>query len=284
MALSLIVSREPIGCDSSIGWQASRVDRIGPLSATATLHLCGCPTRRVIGYAAFAVAGDNKPALVALRRRRDQVIDALSEHFANDALTIEDLEDRLDLAHQATALEHLEQLLEDLEVVATGDIGEESQALVVSEKRDLSEVGQSEAKPIRAILSSVRRKGAWRVPRKLRVLSVLGDARIDLRDVQLPPGVTEIHAKSILGSVEIIVPPTLAVECEGTAVLGEIEEMHRAPAQPDPETPLLIVSARAVLGELKIKTRLPAALSPVAKRQPNALERAREAKRLTDGS
>ena len=46
--------------------------------------------------------GENKPALVALRTRRETVIDALSTHFANDALDLDEFEQRVDLAHRAT--------------------------------------------------------------------------------------------------------------------------------------------------------------------------------------
>lgn len=243
------------------------------------------------------MSGDNKPALVALRRRRDQVIEALSEHFANDALSVEEFEERLELAHRATALEQLELLLEDLEVPEKGQAAREtsgdadpgSQALAVVEERALPAVIPEE-KRVKSILSSVRREGEWRVPKRLRVLSVLGEVKIDFRDVQLPPGITEVHARSILSNVEIIVPPTLAVECEGTAWLGEFQEMYRAPSRRDPGAPLLIVSGSAVLGELKIETRLPGESARDAKRRRKRRGRkqlekaAEEQKRLTDGS
>lgn len=236
----------------------------------------------------YSVAGDNKPKLVALRRRRDQVIEALSNHFANDALTVEEFEERLELAHQATAPEQLDQLLADLEVVETAEPEPESQALAVMEKPALPTVARTESKKIKSILSSVRRDGEWRVPETLRVLSVLGDVKIDFREVHLPPGKTEVFARSILGSVEILVPPTLAVECEGSAILGEFQEMHRAPSQPDPDAPLLVISGSAVLGELKIETRLAGESARDARRRrkregKRARRAARKHKQLSDG-
>ena len=192
------------------------------------------------------------------------MIEALSDHFANDALSVEEFEERLELAHRATALEQLDPLLEDLEVVespnttgdATDDAPPDSQALAVVEKRDLPAIPRPQERQVKSIMSSIRREGEWRVPETLRVLAVMGEAQIDFRDVHLPPGITEVHARSIMGSIEIIVPPALAVECEGNAWLGEFQEMYRAPTHRDPEEPLLVVSGTAVLGELKIETRL----------------------------
>ena len=54
--------------------------------------------------------GQNKPALVALRARREMVVDALSTHFASDALDMDEFEERLDLAHRV--IQRVDLLLE----------------------------------------------------------------------------------------------------------------------------------------------------------------------------
>lgn len=225
--------------------------------------------------------GDNKPALVALRERREQVIDSLSEHFASDALTVDEVEERIELAHRATTLAELDQLLADLEPP------EVSQALVVRDQPEPPTVARPKEKKMRSVLASLNRTGQWVVPETLRVSAVLGEAKLDFREVQLPPGSTEIHVRTVLGSVEIIVPPTLAVECESSAFLGEIEERHRAPEASDPDAPRLVISGRVILGELTIETRLEGESRKDAKkrrkRQRKELAAAKR-KRLTDGS
>jgi len=50
---------------------------------------------------------------------RQQAIDALCEHFANDALSVEEFERRVELAHKAENTEELRKLLQDL---PTGDL------------------------------------------------------------------------------------------------------------------------------------------------------------------
>jgi hypothetical protein len=53
---------------------------------------------------------DNTP----LGPTRQVTIDALCEHFANDVMTVEEFERRVDLAHGASSVEDLRALLRDL--------------------------------------------------------------------------------------------------------------------------------------------------------------------------
>src|SRR6202012_1875336 len=106
-----------------------------------------------------------------------------------------------------------------------------------------------------AILGSVERRGHWAVARASSALAVLGSVVIDLRDVTMPPGVTTLEVSAVLGSVEILVPPNLAVESEGSGILGSFEGVHRVPPEPDPDSPILRVQGRAVLGSIEVVTR-----------------------------
>ncbi|HZJ72091.1 MAG TPA: DUF1707 domain-containing protein, partial [Planctomycetota bacterium] len=56
-----------------------------------------------------------RPApLVALRRRRQQVIDRLTEDFARDLLDVDEFDERVTRAHQASTLADLDELVTDL--------------------------------------------------------------------------------------------------------------------------------------------------------------------------
>jgi hypothetical protein len=106
-------------------------------------------------------------------------------------------------------------------------------------------------------MSSTERRGPWTVPRNLAVRSTMSSTVLDFRDARLPAGPVEIDLRAIMSSIEIIVPPGLAVETEGAAIMGSFEHVDRAPAQPDPDAPLLRVRGLAFMGSVEIRMRLP---------------------------
>ncbi len=72
-------------------------------------------------------------------------------------------------------------------------------------------------------------------------------------------------------------PPQLAVECEGSSVLGNVEN-HGTGAVSDPDRPLLRIRGLAVLGNVEVHTRLPGESPMDAHRR-----RKRERRALRDG-
>lgn len=198
--------------------------------------------------------GSNKAPLVAVRDRREQIIEWLSDQFARDALEMEEYERRIDLAHQATSAAALEQLATELGMPAARPV---ETAALVPRKAALPGIARPERKRMFAILGGVDRKGSWVVPEHLQVTTVLGGISLDFREAVLPAGVTRVNVTTVLGGVEIIVPPHVAVQCDGSAVLGGFEEVHRAPVTLDPGTPTLMITGLAVLGGVEITTRLP---------------------------
>jgi len=184
------------------------------------------------------------------------VIDALSTHFANDALDMEEFEQRVDLAHRATSVADLDELLTELELAADAE-PRESMVRQVEAPQGVIATLVRRAKRVLSILSSVQRKGTWSVPGKLRVASVMGAVDLDFREAEFGPGVTEVKMTSLMGNIAITVPPHLQVECAGVAILGHFEEMDQRPGERDPDAPLLRITGVAVMGAVEISTRLP---------------------------
>ncbi|WP_428265846.1 DUF1707 SHOCT-like domain-containing protein [Haliangium sp.] len=199
---------------------------------------------------------DRPQSLVALRDRREQVIEWLSDRFASDHLGEDEFERRVDLAYQATSVAALDELVSDLEVSEDEEQVQPSEALVPWVNQAQID-NRPEFKSVTAVMGGVERKGRWVVACKMRVVAVMGGIELDMREAILPPGITEIHVTAIMGGVEITVPPHVSVQTEGMALLGGFEELHRAPAVPDPNMPVLVVKGLALMGGVEIKTRLP---------------------------
>jgi hypothetical protein len=193
---------------------------------------------------------ENRLALARARETRERVIGALQEHFAHDALDVEEFERRVTLAHTSESREAILALLDDLPALPEASGRPAPAALVPA-----AEVRAVQT--LRAVMSATERRGPWAVPRKVRVRATMSSTVLDFRDARLPAGPVEIELGALMSSVEIIVPPGLAVETEGTAFMGTFEHVDRAPAHPDPDAPLLRVRGRAIMSAVEIKMRLP---------------------------
>ena len=192
------------------------------------------------------MATEKNTNLVALRDTRERVIARLSEGFAHDELELEEFERRLGLAHRSDSLAELEGLTRELSRPTT-ELVPVTPAVPGSVRAEQT---------LAAVLGGTNRMGHWTPPRRLRVIAIMGGAELDFREAALSPGVTEVVITAIMGGVSIIVPPQLAVEMDGLAIMGGFAHSERAPAQHDPERPVLRVSGVALMGGVDIKTRL----------------------------
>jgi hypothetical protein len=189
-------------------------------------------------------------SLVALRDRRHQVIARISECYASDILEVEELERRLDLAHAARTVAELDELVADL---APGP----TTALAPMAPTAVDDPTRAEKKKLRVVMSHVSRSSRWTVPRTLQLRVLWGNAELDFRDASLAPGVTTIDVGVLMGNLEIILPPHLAIDVDVSSFMGSVEERHRIPPDADPARPLLRLTGAVRLGNLEIMTRLP---------------------------
>lgn len=109
------------------------------------------------------------------------------------------------------------------------------------------------------ILSKVARKGAWALPRHFRVAAFMGEVDLDLTQILIAPGVSEIEVLCIMGQVNIVAPHGLNVECTGHAVMGQFGLKQRSDAVPAPEAPVVRITGTAFMGEVKVRVVDPAA-------------------------
>ena len=153
--------------------------------------------------------------IVSLTDERERVIQQLSEHFANDRLSLDEMESRMELAYKAATIADLQRLTADLPSSAAAPVPaplppEESTALAPDRER------------LWSVMSETRRGGGWVVPQRLDLLAVMSDTTIDLTQSALPTGIIDIHVRSLMAAVKIVVPPGIQVVSRLSSLMSSV--------------------------------------------------------------
>jgi hypothetical protein len=194
----------------------------------------------------MALSGPENPA-GSLERERDRTIELLSDHFAHDNLTLDQLEQRIEQAYRASSLPALRELTKDLKT--------ESGAVVPQPAASLPEVFAPEQDRIVSIMANTKRTGTWQPPRRLDLWCIMSDTHLDLTEARLLPGVTEIHLRALMAAVKVIVPAGVRVVVQPGAFMADVsDEMLEQPAVGS-QAPVVRITGNVVMTELKVRVR-----------------------------
>src|SRR5689334_3625286 len=112
------------------------------------------------------MAGDNQLTLTRARESRERVIAGLSEHFAHDRLDIDEFERRVTVAQTSDSPAEIEALLADLPALDPGT------ALATVPATALVPASQvQDRQTMFAVMGGSERRGAWNVPRHLKIMT-----------------------------------------------------------------------------------------------------------------
>jgi hypothetical protein len=188
-----------------------------------------------------------------LQQQRDRTIRLLCDHYAQDRLDVTDFEGRLDVAHRATSGAQLAALLQDLPAPAPARAPVDG---VLTRGGRVVHEAVRDTRTLIAFLGGVERRGPWTPARKTVVIAFMGGAELDFREVELPPGVTEVFLFCLMGGAEILVPPGLGVDANGIAIMGAFEHVSSR-AHTDPNAPVLRINGMCMMGAVEISVRHP---------------------------
>jgi hypothetical protein len=222
------------------------------------------------------------PAPLPLNHTRQVTIDALCEHFANDVMSVEEFERRVESAHKAATAEELRALLQDLPGASNLPVVP-GQPTAPAHTRDYVVTTSDRVKERSfavAVMGGTRRAGRWSPARNNNVIAIMGGAEIDFREAVMGPGVTEVQIFTLWGGVEVIVPPGMNVESHGIGIMGGFE--HAPDRMPDPNAPTLRVTGLALMGGVEITVRQAGESARDARRRRRQ-ERRDKARELREG-
>jgi len=192
-----------------------------------------------------------EPLPVSLSQARDKAIERLSAHFARDDISLEELEQRIERAYHATTMAELESLTSDLAIVA-----EPARPARASRGSPNLPALHTDHDRVVAIMSETKRRGVWAVPQELDVFALMSDTTLDLTQATIPAGVVDIHIRSLMAAVKIIVPPNVhVVDRLHTFMASMSNHIDKAPAPP-PGAPVIRLSGFAMMAEVKVRVRV----------------------------
>lgn len=180
--------------------------------------------------------------------QREGVVHILSQAFAADRITMDQLDERLAAVYRARSVAELQLLLAD----------PSDPSISLSQQVAPRFTAAPEVVPSRgvamAFMGGFERKGQWVMPRHMKVTAIMGGGEFDLREARLSPGITELEVFALMGGVEIIIPDGVRVDVVGMAFMGGFSTSGSSHTE-DPNAPVLRVSGTALMGGVEIKRR-----------------------------
>jgi hypothetical protein len=153
-------------------------------------------------------------AIRASHSDREQVQAILQDALSQGRITPDEFAERTTIAAEARTIGELRPVLEDLPVAYAG-----SPTAPVVAGNDVVEW--------RGTFGSIKRKGAWTVPSRIRIYRRMGSIELDFTEAQFTSPVTDFELDVVGGSIEIRVPEGTTVSTDEIVVsLGSIED-HR---------------------------------------------------------
>jgi Cell wall-active antibiotics response 4TMS YvqF/Domain of unknown function (DUF1707) len=193
----------------------------------------------------------------SLARARETKIEELSAHFASDDLSLEELERRIEQVYRASSAAELETITADLKQSAM--VPADYLRANVVRGRDGAPVTYEVANTrMLSLMSSTKRVGHWALARKLEVVAVMSDTRIDLTQAILQPGVSEIDLRAVMASIKVIVPAGVRVIVDAHSVMANVhsraDEVLAGVPVPGSE-PIIRLTGYAFMADVNVVVR-----------------------------
>ena len=188
----------------------------------------------------------------------------LSTAFADDALTLDQFEERVAAVYRVGSFAELSALTADLTEHASPAAparsrgGRASSALAPASRAMTDTVPAHDRRF--AILANLEHHSMAVVPRQLALSAVLGNVEIDLRDAKFGVGETEIHVHAVFGHIAVTLPAGTRVDQQASGILGSIECPPSPWSLRQRNAPVVRLTGRALLGAVEIRYAEPTAL------------------------
>ncbi|ROQ68693.1 uncharacterized protein DUF1707 [Streptomyces sp. 840.1] len=198
------------------------------------------------------------PDMRASDAERERIAEILREAVAEGRLEMEEFEQRLEAAYKARTHGELEPIVRDLPAVgaAVAPVAPAGQVLTGSMARWSDRVGKpATSGGAFAFWGGFRRRGNWTVGRKFTAFAMWGGGEIDLREANFEDREVVIRCFTIMGGMQVTVPPDLNVEVRGIGVMGGFGESTKDEGVPAPDSPRVRITGFALMGGVGVERK-----------------------------
>lgn len=201
-----------------------------------------------------------RPETRASDAERERVAERLREAVAEGRLDMEEFDERLEAALKARTHGELTPLVRDLPAPGTtADLLSASGPDAVSGPGGTAwpdRIGHEPATSTGAFAfwGGFGRKGTWTVGRAFTAVVFQGGGEIDLREARFAERDVVIRCVTVMGGIQIVVPPDMDVQVRGIGLMGGFGEPAAGTVAPG--SPRVIVTGLALMGGVGVVRKL----------------------------
>jgi len=185
------------------------------------------------------VTDDDYPAVRASDTDREAVVVRLQTALGEGRIDLDEFGQRAEAAYAAVSRAELDLLVADLPADGPPPV---------------QIVGERGEQEISSVFGDVSLTVGSAPPQ--RVGTVFGDVRLDLRTLRTGAARIDLQLSTVFGDVDVIVAEGVDAELRGRTVFGD-RKVQLAPVQRLAGTPLVVVHARTVFGDLRLRSLAP---------------------------
>jgi DUF1707 SHOCT-like domain len=135
---------------------------------------------------------------------RERVVARLQSAVSEGRLDLDEFQERVDAVLRCRTFGEIERFVADLPAGAAGAVP----------------VRPREVAEIRGTASTLRRRGRWAVPRRLRVISKAGSVRLNFTEAVIGSPVVEIDLDVVAASTVLVLPEGASVDADDVQLLA----------------------------------------------------------------
>jgi hypothetical protein len=184
---------------------------------------------------------------------REETVDQLIMNYGHGKLSREAFERRLDEALDTKSHERLLELTRDLDLRTDRQYTAQKRAELGIKVDTSAQARIDETDTMINVFAGNNRRGAWDVPRSIRLINVFGGSELDFSDARFTAETTYITVFCLFGGVNIRVRDGMRTISKALCIFGGVD--NRGGATTDPNAPLLVIEGLALFGGVDIRVK-----------------------------